>query len=124
MQNNTYRIDYEFQDDQGNNGVRSFTAMASGPVIALNAFHRFVQHCNELDGDRKVIRTKLRHDQYRVKGLFVVYSSNALRSGPPMIASAYDLPNTPNPDLNQKKAHEQPKTIDSEFPFVEQLSSA
>jgi hypothetical protein len=127
MQQNTYKIDYAYEDADGITQIRSHRVTASGPIIALNEFHRFAQKTNELDHKRQIVRPKLRHDQYQVTALWVIYSSKALdpKGGPPMISSSFDLPKTSNPDLISKRnAHGQPKAVNSEFPFVEQLSRA
>lgn len=65
--------------------------MSTSPIQALNYFHDWVQRHADRDGNRKIIRPKLRMRQYTLT-LFK-------RDG----FAPYDLPITPNPDLSERK---------------------
>lgn len=112
---NNYYVSYEIVSSKA---VREFRIYCSGPVIALNAFHRAMQRERELDGQRKVIRPRLKPDQYKILRLFLRYNDGTgLQSGR-TVESNFDLPDTGNPDLNyspkkkKKTARVQPQEFD------------
>lgn len=80
----------------------------SGPVIALNEFHRFMQRSKQCDANRKVIRPKLQPGDYRICRLFERYYE--IDGERKVIESCFDLPNSGNPDfrLVQTQQVEQP----------------
>jgi hypothetical protein len=72
----------------------------SGPVIALNHFHRDIQRKREMKDDRKtVIRPKLLPDQYKILRCYHVYFDHLGET----VKSDYDMPDTDNPDQAKKK---------------------
>ena len=66
----------------------------SGPIMALNTFHRDVQRKKIMKDDRKtVLRPKLTPDQYKILRCFESYSDGAGN----MIESEFSLPKSNNP---------------------------
>jgi hypothetical protein len=94
-------IQYQWQTDKCPLTHAEERYYVSGPIIALNTFHRDMQRKKEMKDDRKtVIRPKLAHDQYKVIRMFETYADNANQR----IESEYDLPNTGNPNDSKSKA--------------------
>jgi len=103
---------------------REFRTFKASPVMALNEFHRAMQRTKEVDAKRKVIRPRLKPDQYKINGMYIQYpkTANELPDAE-MIKSYFDLPDTPNPDLNFqtkriKKADRPKPPKPPEFPFM------
>ena len=97
---------YEFHVIVGINGKdQEWSYWCSGPVMALNYFHKFAQLERQLDKSdkKKVLKPKLRPHQYKFKRLFLRYNANPLGKGTDFMEENYDLPNTPNPDLHKPK---------------------
>ena len=106
------------------NETREFRTFKASPIMALNEFHRSMQRTKEVDAKRKIIRPRLKPDQYKIKRLYIQYprTANELPDAE-MIKSDFDLPNTPNPDLKYQakkvKKADRPKPPKApEFSFM------
>lgn len=92
---NTYHIIYTY-----NGWAKEFAHYCSTPIAALNEFHRKLQKTRELDAKRKVVRPKLGPNDYKITRMF---TRNYGFEGE-TIESEFDLPKTPNPNLNKMRA--------------------
>lgn len=93
-----------------NGGTRTYETEASGPIMALNGFHRSMQRERELDGGRKVVRPKLGPSEYELLGLNLIWWDMDKKTK----RTPYDLPKTPNPCVTMGKV---PKTETETFGF-------
>jgi hypothetical protein len=93
---NTHHIEYIITGQK----KKEWHFYCSGPIIALNGFHRFMQRQKECNADRKVIRQKLKPNDYRIIRLFLRYPGGEGRG---QLESDFDLPNSANPDLALRK---------------------
>lgn len=100
-------IEYQWSLDGSSPTTATERYYVSGPIIALNHFHRAMQRKKEMHDDRKtVIRPKLSPEQYTIIRCYETYLDNIGE----VIRSTYDLPDTDNPDasVKKKKSHELP----------------
>lgn len=94
-------------------GGREFHAHAKDPIAALNMLHRHLQKTRELDAKRKVLRPRLKPDEYKILRLFQRYEDINKKT----VQADLDLPNTSNPNvLPVKKV----KTLNMTFGFPEE----
>jgi len=119
-----HHISYEVLA-KGFEGPREERFYCSGPVIALNEFHRLVQGNREIASDRKtVLRPKLKPTEYRILRVYEKY----LDAEGNAVCSDFDLPNTANPDIIEsrqelwaaRKAEKNPANF---FGFYEEAKS-
>jgi hypothetical protein len=93
-------IEYEWKVDENVVCKAVAAYYLSGPIIALNHFHRDMQRKREMKDDRKtVIRPKLLPEEYRIIRCYETYLDNSGN----VIKSDYDMPDTDNPDQSKKK---------------------
>jgi hypothetical protein len=94
-------------------GEREFHAHAKDAITALNMLHRHLQKTRELDAKRKVLRPKLKPDEYKIVKLFQKYEDYDKKT----VRAFFDLPRTGNPSvLPVKKV----KTPNMTFGFPEE----
>lgn len=99
----TYRAVAAWNAD-GMSGEKSMATLAASADGALTQFHRLLQTTKDSDHEHRVSRPKLKHDQYRITELFVLYYDQMgdLRQTPnaKMHRHNFDLPQSSNPDLS------------------------
>ena len=93
---------------------REHIPQATNPVQAIDRFHRFIQRSKELADRKKVIRPKLKWDEYEVVQMAQAYTDNPSGNGELNRRNVIDLPKSPNPDLNKPKP---PKVETAVFGF-------
>jgi hypothetical protein len=91
---------------------------ATGPIDAINQFHREMQRKAERDvQDRnKILRPKLRPNEYKIIKLFLRYEDGR----PLVIENTFDLPATGNPDLGRVRVKKQ---LTESFDFMAEVSA-
>ena len=111
-----YSAAYEWTDKDGGKHTGYWSQLCSGANQALLHFHNFVQHNQESDAERKVVRPKLRFDQYRIKTLEVVFRGEHRDERGVEFRQAVDVPSGAYPDLRKQKFTPPPPT--EQFPFM------
>jgi hypothetical protein len=100
---NKYRFKYNWKK-AGVMAHETKDISAPSPVSALNQFHSFLQTLAETLDGRRMLRPKLKPDEYKLDSMVQTYF-NLDHRGKVMldqpVDSAIDLPKTPNPDLNK-----------------------
>lgn len=111
-------IEYRWEADKFPSSVSTERFYVSGPIIALNHFHRTMQRKREMKDDRKtVIRPKLLPEQYAILRCYETYLDNLGVA----IKSDYDMPATANPDVSVKKKNAMHELPSDELFVLEDL---
>jgi len=71
---------------------------AVSPISALNKLHQRAQCNADQNYNRKVVRRKLRHDEYSIARLFIRYADGTSGKGE-TVTTDFDLPTSDTPDL-------------------------
>lgn len=94
-------------------GEKEYRVYRKDPISALNEIHRVMQKSRELGDKKKVLRPRLKPDEYRLIRFFQRYLDETTPEKR-TVESDLDLPATPNPNvLPQKRI----KTENTEFNF-------
>ena len=88
--------------------IFEFRTRTSGPVEALNEFHRWIQLTVQINGTRGVIRPKLQPHEYRIVRLFNRYFSEGATND--CNESDFDLPKSENPLCEKNTTKENKET--------------
>lgn len=116
-----YSATYKWTDDEGAEHTSHWSALCSGANQALSHLHAHIQRSSESNADRKVVRPKLRHDQYQIISLEVVYTGVAGDQRGEELRQRVEIPVGVYPDLRHHKI--KPEAT-AEFGFVKDLPAA
>jgi fructose 1,6-bisphosphatase len=116
-----FRFNYHIKGSS-NIVADSMDIEASGPIMALNQFHADLQRKAKLDGNRQVIRPRLKHDEYKLVAMHHIYHDAAFQRDVtecPIVEAEISLPRTKNPILLRQDGVEydpaNPDTLQTEM---------
>lgn len=105
----------------GQKKTAHWSGLFSRSHLALQHLHQHFQRHAEPDGDRKIVRPKLRHDQYRISTFEIVYNGEVSKAARETeYRDKVEIPAGAYPDLHEKREKPLPT---AEFGFVADLPS-
>lgn len=113
-----YSASYEWRDAAGTMRIGHWSQLCSGADQALRRPHAHIQRGQETDSERKVVRPKLRFDEYKVLKLEIVFRGERSDERGQVFRQAVEIPRGANPDLRHHKHAAAPT---AEFEFVKSL---